>query len=142
MYSTTETCFACSSLLRKEKQKGRIQMARSSSLDMKEEKLQKAAEKTIELGTFGDVILDSNLIDEKVHSQESRSRGRRQDANIRCLIFVDCEGHGPAPRLNDPDKFEFGAVEYKSRATFHGKGATERTFLNFREWLDKFDGRK
>lgn len=26
------------------------------------------------------------------------------------LIFVDCEGYGPAPTLNDDSKFEFGAV--------------------------------
>jgi len=25
------------------------------------------------------------------------------------LIFVDCEGHGPAPTLNNEGLFEFGA---------------------------------
>lgn len=57
------------------------------------------------------------------------------------LIFVDCEGHGPAPTLNDPDKFEFGAVEWKSRATFHGIGAKKKTFEKFALWLEKFKGR-
>lgn len=41
---------------------------------------------------------------------------------INNLIFVDCEGHGPAPTLNDPVGFEFGAVAYPSRQTFHGTG--------------------
>jgi len=57
------------------------------------------------------------------------------------LIFVDCEGHGPAAGLNDYQKFEFGAVEYKTRQTFHGKGGTEYTFLEFRHWLQQFRGR-
>jgi len=60
----------------------------------------------------------------------------------RTLIFVDVEGHGPAPALNDSVGFEFGAVEYKSRATFHGQGGNEQTFDNFAYWLDKFPGRK
>jgi len=38
---------------------------------------------------------------------------------IKNLIFVDCEGHGPAPTLNDSALFEFGAVAYPSRQTFH-----------------------
>lgn len=41
---------------------------------------------------------------------------------IKNLIFVDCEGHGPAPALNDSAGFEFGAVAYHSRQTFHGIG--------------------
>ncbi len=54
------------------------------------------------------------------------------------LIFVDCEGHGPAPGLNDDKRFEFGAVEPKTRQTFHGRGGTSQTFQEFREWLDTF----
>ncbi len=57
------------------------------------------------------------------------------------LIFVDCEGHGPAPTLNSDVKFEFGAVEYKSRKTFHGIGGTLITMANFRDWLAQFKGR-
>ena len=57
------------------------------------------------------------------------------------LIFVDCEGHGPAPTLNDEEKFEFGAVEYSSKQSFYGYGATKETFTNFREWLKQFGGR-
>ena len=51
------------------------------------------------------------------------------------LIFVDCEGHGPAPTLNDPVGFEFGAVAYPSRQTFHGTGATKETFEDFDKWI-------
>lgn len=34
------------------------------------------------------------------------------------LIFVDCEADGPCPGLGELT--EFGAVEYKTRKTFHG----------------------
>lgn len=54
---------------------------------------------------------------------------------IKNLIFVDCEGHGPAPTLNDPVSFEFGAVAYPSRQTFHGTGATKETFEKFNSWI-------
>lgn len=60
---------------------------------------------------------------------------------FQTLIFVDCEGKGPAPMLNDSEKFEFGAVEFKSRATFHGVGGTKETFEKFDEWLKKFEGK-
>ena len=51
------------------------------------------------------------------------------------LILVDCEGHGPAAGLNDHEKFEFGAVEYETRETFHGHGGTKETFISFMDWL-------
>ena len=51
------------------------------------------------------------------------------------LIFVDCEGHGPAPTMNDAEKFEFGAVEFKTLKTFHGKRAVKETFMAFDDWL-------
>lgn len=54
------------------------------------------------------------------------------------LIFCDVEGHGPAPMLNDPVSFEFGAVEYNTGAAFHGKGAKKDTFEDFDEWLGHF----
>lgn len=57
------------------------------------------------------------------------------------LIFVDCEGHGPAPTLNDESKFEFGAVDFKSKQSFHGYGATKETFGTFNQWLNQFKGR-
>ena len=60
--------------------------------------------------------------------------------NSRILIFVDCEGHGAAPILNNSNLFEFGAVEFKSRATFHGEGGRIETFVAFKKWLDKFEG--
>lgn len=53
------------------------------------------------------------------------------------LIFVDCEGHGPAPGLNDDEHFEFGAVDYHTLETFHGVGATAETFQAFDRWLLK-----
>ena len=54
------------------------------------------------------------------------------------LILVDCEGHGPAAGLNDDLKFEFGAVEYETRQTFHGYAGLKVTFDVFAEWLAKF----
>lgn len=57
------------------------------------------------------------------------------------LIFVDCEGHGPAPTINDSAAFEFGAVEYKTKKTFHGQGGSRETFTAFAEWLKQFKGR-
>jgi len=58
-----------------------------------------------------------------------------KEITIKNLIFVDCEGHGRAPTLNDPVSFEFGAVAYPSRQTFHGTGATKETFENFAKWI-------
>lgn len=57
------------------------------------------------------------------------------------LIFVDVEGWGPAPGLNDDFKFEWGAVEFRTRRTFHCQGATSLNFLEFKEWLKEFKGR-
>jgi hypothetical protein len=37
---------------------------------------------------------------------------------LKNLIFVDCEATGPCPGLGELT--EFGAVEYRSRQTFHG----------------------
>ncbi len=51
-----------------------------------------------------------------------------EETAIKNLIFVDCEGHGPAPTLNDAVAFEFGAVAYPLKQTFHGTGATKETF--------------
>lgn len=54
------------------------------------------------------------------------------------LIIVDCEGHGPAPGLNNPDLFEFGAVEFDTRQTFHGHAGSPATFTAFANWLKQF----
>ncbi len=54
------------------------------------------------------------------------------------LIFVDVEGKGPAPTLNNSDKFEWGAVEYVSRKTFHRIGATLENLRMFDKWLAQF----
>lgn len=51
------------------------------------------------------------------------------------LIFVDVEGKGPAAGLNDDTRFEWGAVDYDTRQTFHRIGATEQHFKEFNEWL-------
>lgn len=57
------------------------------------------------------------------------------------LIFVDCEGHGPCAGLNNHEKFEVGAVERKTRQTFHIIGATAEKFNEFAIWLEDFDDR-
>jgi hypothetical protein len=56
------------------------------------------------------------------------------------LVFVDCEGHGPAPGLNDAAAFEFGAVQYGGDS-FHGHGATAETFSAFAAWLKETCGK-
>src|SRR5882724_9615951 len=77
------------------------------------------------------------------------------------LIFVDCEAYGGCPRTGQLT--EFGAVEYKSRASFHGVVVHSRpsaanpavpepieavdlnrerkVFQDFATWLSKFEGR-
>ena len=55
------------------------------------------------------------------------------------LIFVDVEGKGPAPSLNNAEKFEWGAVDYDSRKMFHRVGATEQHFKDFSDWLYRLD---
>lgn len=54
------------------------------------------------------------------------------------LIFVDTEADGDAPSVGHMT--EFGAVDYESRATFHGKDDSAQTFYAFYEWLDKISG--
>ncbi len=54
------------------------------------------------------------------------------------LIFVDVESDGPAPGV--AVMTEFGAVDFKSRDTFHGyliqeDEADHDTMLNFEVWL-------
>lgn len=51
------------------------------------------------------------------------------------LIFVDVEGGGPAPGFNNEELFEFGAVDYSTSDTFHGRDAHKETFVAFEAWL-------
>lgn len=52
------------------------------------------------------------------------------------FIFVDCEGNGrPSPATGRMT--EFGAVELKTRETFHGHGDSKATFELFRDWIHK-----
>jgi len=69
------------------------------------------------------------------------------------LIFVYCEACGASPSTGTLT--EFGAVEFKSRKTFHGKiwdkswpdtptkiiNAPEEVFKDFASWLQQFKGR-
>ena len=52
------------------------------------------------------------------------------------LIFVDTEDANPTP--SGWNLREFGAVEFKSRRTFHGKDSSRETFEAFRKWLESF----
>lgn len=54
------------------------------------------------------------------------------------LIFVDVEGKGPAPTLNDARRFEWGAVAYGTAKTFYAVGATLENFKLFDAWLHQF----
>ena len=54
------------------------------------------------------------------------------------LIFVDCEAYGGCPATGRLT--EFGAVAYKTRATFHGMLISEeddarQVFVDFDQWL-------
>ncbi len=72
------------------------------------------------------------------------------------LIFVDVEARGPCPSLGWMT--EFGAVEYESEQTFHGKlfvgddrhakrldqlpdGEARKVFEDFERWLLQFSGK-
>lgn len=62
------------------------------------------------------------------------------------LIFVDCEAgfDSPCPGVGETGMTEFGAVEFQSRKTFHGKplgrGHWLQTFQDFELWLSQFPG--
>ena len=51
------------------------------------------------------------------------------------LIFVDCEAPFGVGSPSVGDMTEFGAVEFKSRKTFHGKDCSKQTFSDFNDWL-------
>lgn len=54
------------------------------------------------------------------------------------LIFVDCEAPFGVGSPAVGDMTEFGAVEYKSRVTFHGQDCSKQTFSAFKSWLGQF----
>ncbi len=54
------------------------------------------------------------------------------------LIFVDCEAPFGKGSPSVADMTEFGAVEYQSMASFHGKDCSPDTFVRFNSWLLKF----
>lgn len=51
------------------------------------------------------------------------------------LIFVDCEAPFGIGSPSVGDMTEFGAVEFKSRAVFHGPDCSKETFMEFEQWL-------
>jgi hypothetical protein len=51
------------------------------------------------------------------------------------LIFVDCEAPFGVGSPATGDMTEFGAVEFKTRRTFHGADCSKETFELFRQWL-------
>lgn len=53
------------------------------------------------------------------------------------LIFVDCEGI----QVVEGRMREFGAVEFETRQTFHGKDDSKETFEAFAAWLEQFPDR-
>ncbi len=58
------------------------------------------------------------------------------------LIFVDCEAPFGVGSPSVGDMTEFGAVEYKTGESFHGRDCSEETFREFGEWLKRHrDGR-
>ena len=54
------------------------------------------------------------------------------------LIFVDCEAPMGVGAPSMGDMTQFGAVEYDSRACFHGENASQRTFQALWDWLLQF----
>lgn len=57
---------------------------------------------------------------------------------MSALVFVDCEAPFGVGSPAVGDMTEFGAVEYKTMKTFHGKDCSKETFDAFREWLKQF----
>ena len=55
------------------------------------------------------------------------------------LIFIDCEAPFGIGAPSVGDMTEFGAVEFDTRATFHGRDYSEETFVAFEEWLRQFE---
>lgn len=69
-----------------------------------------------------------------MHKVRTLVKGKEGGERVS-LIFVDCEAPFGVGSPATGDMTEFGAVEYKSMATFHGTDCTEATFVRFRQWL-------
>jgi len=54
------------------------------------------------------------------------------------LIIVDCEAPFGVGSPAKGEMTEFGAVEFATRATFHGKNCSYKTFEEFKLWLAQF----
>jgi|SRR3990167_863699 len=52
------------------------------------------------------------------------------------LIFVDCEAPFGVGSPAVGDMTEFGAVDYNTRETFHGHNCSQKTFEDFKLWLE------
>lgn len=55
------------------------------------------------------------------------------------LIFVDCEAPFGVGSPAVGDMTEFGAVEFETKQSFHGKDCTIETFEEFLKWLKQFE---
>ena len=53
------------------------------------------------------------------------------------LFFVDCEAPFGTGSPATGDMTEFGAVEYTTLYTYHGKDCSMETFSDFRDWIIK-----
>lgn len=53
-------------------------------------------------------------------------------------IFIDCEAPFGVGAPSVGDMTQFGAVEYKTHAAFHGQDCTLATFAHFDQWLTQF----
>ena len=58
------------------------------------------------------------------------------------LIFVDCEAPMGVGAPSVGDMTEFGAVEFESRAWFHGLDCSRDTFKQFLLWIEEFPPRR
>jgi hypothetical protein len=56
------------------------------------------------------------------------------------LFFIDCEAPMGVGSPATGDMTEFGAVEFDSRASFHGMDCSKETFTKFGDWILKVNG--
>jgi hypothetical protein len=56
------------------------------------------------------------------------------------LIFVDCEAPYGCGSPAVGDMTEFGAVDFDTRRTFHGRDCSRETFAAFAEWIKEVSG--
>lgn len=53
------------------------------------------------------------------------------------LIFIDCEAPFGVGAPSVGNMTEFGAVEFNTRATFHGQDCSKQTFVLFEAWINE-----